>query len=195
LGGGGPSRLPGLDEIVEQFRGHEPRVLDDRWTPWHAATALILHEPASGGTELLFIVRTKRDNDRWSGQVAFPGGRVDPEDTTITVTAQREAREEVGIELPDPVGRLDDQQGRGSLGRVSPFVFALEEEPAIEPQPEEVAETIWVPLPDLVDPDRRTSHRWLGIPFPAIDLGPATLWGLTLRTVETFLETIGVPRE
>jgi 8-oxo-dGTP pyrophosphatase MutT (NUDIX family) len=180
--------VPALDAIIARLSGHEPAVLDDDRARWHAATALILRHPA----DILFIVRTQRESDRWSGQVALPGGRRDPADASLAETARRETREEVGLALQAPVARLDDQKGRTSLGRVSPFVFVLEGDPALRPDAREVAETHWVSLAHLVDPRSRTTHRFAGIPFPAVDLGGATLWGLTLRTIEAFLEAAGI---
>jgi len=55
---------------------------------WHDAT-----------WQLLFIRRASNDKDRHSGQVAFPGGRKDPADTSAEETALREAHEEIGPRL------------------------------------------------------------------------------------------------
>lgn len=64
----------------------------------------------AGDPEVLFIKRASREGDRWTGHVALPGGRRDPEDKDDTAAAVRETAEEVGIELSDenaiPVGNL-----------------------------------------------------------------------------------------
>ena len=52
-----------------------------------------------GDPELLFIKRATRVGDKWTGHVALPGGKRDPEDGDDQVTAMREAMEEVGIDL------------------------------------------------------------------------------------------------
>jgi hypothetical protein len=52
-----------------------------------------------GDPELLFIKRATRVGDKWTGHVALPGGKRDPEDDDDQVTAMREALEEVGIDL------------------------------------------------------------------------------------------------
>lgn len=182
-----------LATLVARVGSYEPRLAAPA-PGLEAATALVLHEHDRHGVRVLLIVRTKRVDDRWSGHVALPGGRVDDEDHDLAATARREAEEEVGLLLPDPVGRLDDQTGRGSGGRVSPFVFALDDDPPpLRPDPKEVADALWVPLDDLLDRRNATSYRFALLRrFPAIRLeNDAILWGLTLRTLEGFFRILG----
>ncbi|MGH3442728.1 MAG: NUDIX hydrolase [Nitriliruptorales bacterium] len=179
--------------VVARVESYEPRLAAPA-PGLEAATALVLHEHDRDEVRALLIVRTKRLGDRWSGHVALPGGRVDAEDHDLAATARREAEEEVGLLLPDPVGRLDDQTGRGSGGRVSPFVFALDADPApLRPDPVEVAEALWVPLGYLLDRRNATTYRFALLRrFPAIRLdNDAILWGLTLRTLEGFFRVLG----
>src|SRR3989337_2808027 len=64
-----------------------------------AAVALIFRSGADGQPELLFIKRADYPGDPWSGQVAFPGGREEPGDSSLADTAVRETREEAGSDL------------------------------------------------------------------------------------------------
>lgn len=85
----------------------------------------------SGTPEILYIKRATRNTDRWSAQVAFPGGRQEPDDEDSKYTAMRETWEEVGIDLAEKkefmdIGRLDDREITTSLGKrllmvLSPF--------------------------------------------------------------------------
>lgn len=84
----------------------------------------------SGTPEVLYIKRATRITDRWSAQVAFPGGRQEPDDENSLFTAYRETWEEVGIDLAEKdfleIGQLDDREITTSLGKrllmvLSPF--------------------------------------------------------------------------
>ncbi|CED83272.1 ATP-dependent RNA helicase pitchoune [Phaffia rhodozyma] len=116
--------------------------------------------------ELLFIRRAKSKGDRWSSQLAFPGGRKNPEDESAKYTALRETWEEVGIDLaatPDwlHVGQLDDREITTSLGKrllmiLSPFVFlqTTKMSPIPELDPSEVSTLHWIPLETLLPPSQ-----------------------------------------
>lgn len=90
--------------------------------------------------EVLFIKRVNRKGDRWSGHVALPGGKRDPEDESDKATADRETFEEVGIDLNKHayyVGPLDQRLVRTSWGRITlmtlcPFVYILKEDSTLQ---------------------------------------------------------------
>lgn len=75
-----------------------------------------------GDPELLFIKRTSRVGDRWTGHVALPGGKRDPEDADDKATAVREAMEEIGLDLNTEnlifVGNLPERVVTTSFGSV-----------------------------------------------------------------------------
>lgn len=185
-----------LERVRRALAGHAPREIQaPEARP--AAVALILIERA--GLEALFIKRAARAGDPWSGQVALPGGRHEPADVDLRVTAIRETREETGVELAaaEPLGVLDDLYPRTPTlppVRVRPYVFALTGVPRIAPS-REVDRAFWVPLAHLGEPGVRRDVKLLlrGEPrvFPAYDLGEDVIWGMTERILTPFLELIG----
>lgn len=190
-----------LDSLRRSLASLEPRLLPVAGKR-QAAVAVVLRE-REGGPEILFIERAVRRGDPWSGQMAFPGGRVERVDPNPRFAAERETFEEVGVSLAqaEPLGRLDDLEGRHA-GRpvglvVSGFVYRAEHEGPIVPSPE-VREALWVPVPWLVDPARQTDREvrraGASLRFPAIVVGDPkrhVVWGLTYRFLEMLLGAAG----
>ncbi|PLB39184.1 NUDIX hydrolase [Aspergillus candidus] len=121
----------------------------------------------NGDPEAVFIKRASRVGDRWTGHVALPGGRRDPEDADDRAAAIRETSEEIGLDLTPNnciyIGNLPERVVTTSWGAVPlmvlcPFVFLLTspESPSLKLQPTEVASTHWVPLRALLSPALRT---------------------------------------
>src|SRR6185436_13885552 len=145
---------------------------------------------------VLLMRRTVREGDSWSGQWSFPGGRCEPEDPSPLAAALRELWEECGIRLtPEALeSELSNRLARRRVGRfllVAPFVFAVAEELATVPSPEETAEALWIPIRTLRDPARHHLQPVPGQPdemrFPGIDLNGVPLWGFTYRLITDWL--------
>jgi 8-oxo-dGTP pyrophosphatase MutT (NUDIX family) len=153
--------------------------------------------------ELCFILRATRTGDRWSGQMAFPGGKAEPADPTAQAVAIREAREEVDLHLEhaEPLGALAPVSLRpvgGTLGSLSPFAFYVGvERPPLRPQEAEVADIFWIPLTHLWDERHRDTIDWehLGqrMRLPGIRFGEHIIWGLTHRVLAQWAEQLGRP--
>ncbi|KAL5360192.1 hypothetical protein BJX96DRAFT_149892 [Aspergillus floccosus] len=120
-----------------------------------------------GDPEVLFIKRASRVGDPWTGHVALPGGKRDPEDADDRAAAIRETSEEVGLDLTTEdylyVGNLPERVVTTSWGSIPlmvlcPFLFLSlrSESPTLKLQPTEVASTHWVPLRALLSPSMRT---------------------------------------
>lgn len=143
--------------------------------------------------EVLLIKRAERTGDRWSGHMAFPGGREEKADKSVRGTAIRETSEEIGLELPkhNYMGRLSDvmtlAHGSKKPMVVSPYVFRLAGHPKLVLN-HEVAEVVWLPLSFLADPGNRESMRWdkngVGIKLPCYHYNGYKVWGLTLRMLD-----------
>jgi len=156
-----------------------------------ASVAAVFHaEPDHRGLNLLFIQRAASDNDPWSAQMAFPGGRVQAEDHTTAATAERETMEELGLDLRPAtrLGRLPNVDGGRAAGRplqVASYTYLLNgQRPPLSPN-YEVAEAIWLPVNELINPNRYIDYYFppADSTFPGIQLDKdhQVIWGLTLR--------------
>ena len=107
----------------------------------HSAVAVLLAETPEGPAVLL-MERATHENDLWSGQIGFPGGRMEKRDNSPRQTAVRETREELGVDLSGAryLGRLSDMVPGGLSMVVSCFIYWIEWPPALHPDYEEVAE-------------------------------------------------------
>ena len=164
---------------------------DLRW----AAVALIV---APSPDALLLIQRAERPGDPWSGHMALPGGRRDPEDHDLLTTAIREAWEEVGISIPREtlLGALPDVVPRTSALppiAVRPFLLAVPSRPALVLNPE-VAAATWVTLEELLRPD---VHRQVNVEIQghvrdvwAYLLEAGVVWGMTERILSSLVEQL-----
>lgn len=155
----------------------------------HAAVAMIL-KPGADGVEILLIERATNENDHWSGQIGFPGGRVDPADNSPQPAAERETLEEIGIDLASAgfLGRLGEILPGGLSIVVSCFVYGLERSPHLILNGEEVAQAFWLPMHEIENPARCiTVKHAIGNRtkiFPALSIAewaPQPLWGLSFR--------------
>ena len=165
-------------------------------TPAHAAVLvpLVLRNELM----VLLTLRTAQLSTH-SGQVAFPGGKQDPEDVDATATALREAQEEVGLpaEQVEVLGRLPIYE-TGTAFIVTPVVALVQPDVVLVPNPHEVADVFEVPLRFLLDPANHQRHRlhWQGLErewfsMPYDDAGHERyIWGATagmLRNLYRFM--------
>ncbi|WP_420868927.1 CoA pyrophosphatase [Comamonas aquatica] len=161
-------------------------------TPAHAAVLvpLVLREELT----VLLTQRTEQLSTH-SGQVAFPGGRQDPEDADATATALREAQEEVGLDpgQVEVLGSLPVYE-TGTAFMVTPVVALVQPDAALHPNPYEVADVFEVPLRFLLDPAHHQRHRlhWQGLErewfsMPYLDGGRERyIWGATAGMLRNF---------
>ena len=150
---------------------------------------------------LCFILRATRPGDRWSGQMAFPGGKAETDDATAEAVAIREAHEEVGLRLDDaePLGALPLVSMRplaGPLGVLSPFAFYVGRTlPRLSPNAGEVEDAWWIPLSHLWDESQRDTIDWehegRTLQFPGIRFGGQIIWGLTFRVLAQWSTQLG----
>ncbi len=165
----------------------------------NAAVAAIVRD-LGPGPELLFIRRSVREGDPWSGQMAFPGGHYEPQDSNLRETALRETSEEIGLdlrrsaELLGPLPRVPAvARGRQVGLTILPLVFELKRSAPLHLSGE-VDEALWAPLRPLLRGERATTHpfEFAGTHYsmPAHDIDGRIVWGLTYRMLETLQEQL-----
>lgn len=154
-----------------------------------SAVAVILRETPAG-LHVLLIERAINENDPWSGQIAFPGGKHESGDKSLKNTAERETLEELGLDLSGAryLGRVGDISPPGLPVVVSCFVYAVEGLPVLHLNHDEVADAFWFPFSEISNPARYT-HVKVSIrnrlkTFPALRLFSGKkppLWGISYR--------------
>ncbi|MDA0338116.1 MAG: CoA pyrophosphatase [bacterium] len=179
-----------LDHVAGALAARTPQVADNSQAG-RAAVAIVLRERIEGGLEVLIIERAHRPGDPWSGDLAFPGGRLEPGDDGDQHTAERETLEEVGLDLGTArlLGRLDDRAARVIPLTVCAFVYAVDTIPAMELS-NEVAAVFWIDLADILATERHCEHQQ----YPAVDLlgpGHPLLWGVTYFFLGALLRDVG----
>lgn len=189
-------------ELLEQrLADYQPRLQPGDGC-LQAAVSLVFRS-IGDTTDLLFIQRAFHDKDPWSGQIAFPGGRLEQTDANAQAAAARETMEEVGLVLPDTayVGQLDDVLGpivkAQKSVHVSSFVYHLTE-PVETSANYEVQQVLWIPLQQLRDDsnvEQFEHSNIVGQIMRGIRLNPAQpeiLWGLSLWILFSLFKTVGI---
>lgn len=187
---------PRIRRLRQAFEARPARAVDRLPGHGEAAVALLVRPRAT--LELLLIRRAELHGDPWSGHVALPGGRRDPDDRDLLATAWREAEEEVGVPLHRVgtfVGALDEITPSTPLLPpivIAPFVVAVPPGTRAEPDAREVQAAIWVPADALRETSALSEVR-IDLPdgpgaFPSLVYGDYVIWGLTYRILCQFLD-------
>jgi len=178
--------LPGQVDHVEGYLPHAR----------NAAVLLPLFEQ-DGQLSLAFIRRATTLRSH-SGEIAFPGGSVDPGDTSIVMTAFREAQEEIGLDPArvEVLGLLSPVFTVVSNFLITPVVAFLPQGLGeLRLQTSEVHELLLAPLYGLADPAILHTEQWTRANRTRLvyfyDYGSYRIWGATGRMLNAFLEIIG----
>ena len=188
-----PHIVTTVRQIRARLSAREPRKLS-RIRGSRAAVALVL--AGSGhGLGLCVLKRAERPGDRWSGDMAFPGGWMEPTDATPVHTAMRETYEEIGLEL-------DRHQHLGDLDAIRipvsphpgedhavlcPAVFYVgRARPCLVPDGSEISAGFWVTLEHFLRGSNRTAVPYRSTRYPGVRYRGEIIWGLTYRVFEAF---------
>ena len=175
-----------------------------------AAAVLVPLVDRPGGLSVLLTERAA-NLPTHSGQVAFPGGKVDPQDAGVVDAALREAHEEVDLprSFVDVLGQLPVYV-TGTQFIVTPVVAVVRPGFVLHPNPDEVAHAFEVPLSFLMNPAHHRRHRlewggqvreWFSMPYvERVRIEPGTgesppvpgsevehfIWGATAGMLRNF---------
>jgi 8-oxo-dGTP pyrophosphatase MutT (NUDIX family) len=161
--------------------------------PRHSAVLAQLYLGAQGPTVLLTRRAAHLRNHR--GEVSFPGGRHEEDDSDLVATALRETEEEIGL---DPatvrvVGELDRLSTFVSRSMIHPYVGVLDGPPnGLVADPTEVEHILHVPTAELLDDETYREEVWTfpdGTPRRMFffELVGDTVWGATARMLRQLL--------
>ena len=196
------ARHPVVRRLLRSLAERPGRLVEADPRTRRAAILLAMRARADGEPELLMIKRSDFEGDPWSGHIACPGGRMEPEDRDLAVTAVRETLEETGIDVAVDgrlLGYLDELSPRTPHLPplvIRPYVALVRADVHIVPS-NEVADAFWVPLPAL-----RTTEAWgtdtvhvrgRDRTVSVFRHGTYTVWGLTERVLRQFMSYVGEP--
>ena len=185
-----------LRQRFEIPRDWQPElVAEPRFTSRSPSPASVLLAIVPREQPMVLLTKRTIHLSSHSGQIAFPGGKQDAEDTDLTMTALREAQEEIGLhpEFVQVLGTLPIYQ-TGSAFIVTPVVAILHEGFTVERNADEVDEIFEVPLAFLMNPANHRRHavdwdgcrrEWLSMPYQD-GSHERYIWGATAGMLRNF---------
>lgn len=176
-----------LSKLYQGVEQHNPRVIDQ---PELARAAVLIALTEDNENPDLILTLRSKEMPSHSGEVAFPGGKTDPQDKDAVATALRETHEEVGIhpDLVRVIGPLDQVISRfGYL--VTPIVGIVPDDVVLVPDQRELEAVFRVPLRYFLDEKPQTDQfgKWF---MPAWNYQGYRIWGLTAMMIGEMLNTI-----
>jgi 8-oxo-dGTP pyrophosphatase MutT (NUDIX family) len=151
--------------------------------------------PVVGRPEPTVLLTQRTELPSHPGQIAFPGGKIDPHDATPADAAMREAEEEIGLPraLIEPIGYLDLYLTFSGY-RILPTVARVRPGHTLVLCEAEVADAFEVPLAFLMDVQNHALHSrdWKGVTrrYYAMPFGERYIWGVTAGILRNLYERI-----
>lgn len=188
-----PGRKAQIEMAPEPVAGGQSREMEAPADANISGVLVLLFPNEEQNLELILTVRSHEIDH--GGQISFPGGRAEKNETTEE-TALREAREEIGID-PETVtilGQLSDLYVRNSNNLVRPVVGFVDNRPDFDINPLEVAEVFAIEIDSLLHKKNLTVEDWdlskHTYRVPYWDVHRVPLWGATAMMLNELLEII-----
>jgi 8-oxo-dGTP pyrophosphatase MutT (NUDIX family) len=186
--------LPGEEaqyRMAPMQRRSKSEYLSEKPDP-RLSSVLILLYPGHANRLSTMLIKRPENQGAHSGQIAFPGGKVEPGED-LADTALRETFEEVGVH-PDKItliGPLTSLYIPVSSFLVHPFIGVYPEEPVFNPNPDEVSALVPASVKELLEMktgtmEVTTSYGKLNTPY--FDLYGHVIWGATAMIISEFRE-------
>ncbi|WP_172631824.1 NUDIX hydrolase [Dictyobacter arantiisoli] len=179
------------ETLVDQVEGRQDNA---------RKAAVLLPLFVDNGVLQLAFIRRASSLRAHSGEIAFPGGKVEATDTSVVMTALREAQEEIGLDptLVEPLGLLSPVFTVVTNYLITPVVgFLPQGLGSLKLQESEVAELFQISLPALADPAIAYTEHWSRDGQTRIvhffDYETYRIWGATGRILAAFLELCTQP--
>jgi 8-oxo-dGTP pyrophosphatase MutT (NUDIX family) len=161
---------------------------------WKTSAVLIPAIPREGTVSLILTTRTTHLASH-GGQIAFPGGKIEPSDATPVDTALREAHEEIALppKAVTPLALLDLHK-TGTGYRIIPVIGLVDEGFVPVAEPGEVHDVFEVPLAFITSKDQHVPHigQWKGqrILFNSLTYEDRFIWGATAAILKNLVDRL-----
>lgn len=185
-----------IEELTEQQGDHQVAknmadiLADKPFRPAAVLMPIVAHDAPT-----FLLTRRAEKLATHSGQVAFPGGRIDEGDVDPADAAMREAMEEIGLarEFITPLGYLEPYLS-GTGFRIVPVVALVRPGFTLQLNPSEVVDAFEVPFDFLMSPDNHLRHNreWRGLirSYYAMPYGEHYIWGATAGMIRRLYERL-----
>ena len=182
-----PLHRPVTSEVIQNLKEYK-----------ESAVSVVIYE-TDNQFKCILIQRTEYEG-KHSGQISFPGGKKDKEDSDLKQTAIRECFEEVGVAIHEShlIGKLSSVYIPVSGFLVEPYVFFYPEQPSFQTQIREVASVFTIALNDLLDESIigemkiTTENELVKMKVPCFNIENKQIWGATALILNELREVLKI---
>ncbi len=184
------------ESVVAAVRAADVAQIEADFSGVRPSAVLVLVADDRDGQAGVLLTRRSTALRNHSGEMSFPGGRIDGDETAIDA-ALREAAEEVGLDAAgvEIVGELNHLATVVSRSHIVPIVARAATQVPLAPASPEVERVMWVPLAEFVRADTYRAERWT-VPWGErvlyfFELDDETVWGATAHILRDLFTRLG----